>query len=145
MVFELISELRNSGMGIVLTTHLMDDAQRLADYVYIIDAGRNVAEGTVAQLLQHRLPAGSRRDSISGPSCSKRSPAWISPEYCPTGVDVTRGAGRQLRRHRRLDPRPTWPLSPRGGPRAALCPSSMSLEARSLEDVFLDISGREIR
>jgi ABC-2 type transport system ATP-binding protein len=31
-------------MGTVLTTHLMDDAQRLADYVYIIDAGRNVAE-----------------------------------------------------------------------------------------------------
>ena len=43
-------------MGIILTTHLMDDAQRLADYVYIIDSGRNVAEGTVTQLLQ-RDPA----------------------------------------------------------------------------------------
>ncbi|BAS08900.1 nod factor export ATP-binding protein I [Arthrobacter sp. Hiyo4] len=56
LVFELISELRAAGMGIILTTHLMDDAQRLADYVYIIDAGRNVAEGTVSQLLQ-RDPA----------------------------------------------------------------------------------------
>jgi ABC-2 type transport system ATP-binding protein len=46
------AELRNSGMGIILTTHLMDDAQRLADYVYIIDAGRNVAEGTVGELLR---------------------------------------------------------------------------------------------
>src|SRR5688572_1790930 len=56
LVFELIGELRDSGMGIILTTHLMDDAQRLADYVYIIDAGRNVAEGTVQELLQ-RGPA----------------------------------------------------------------------------------------
>ena len=56
LVFELIGELRDSGMGIILTTHLMDDAQRLADYVYIIDGGRNVAEGTVQELLQ-RGPA----------------------------------------------------------------------------------------
>ena len=56
LVFDLIAELRDSGMGIILTTHLMDDAQRLADYVYIIDGGRNVAEGTVQELLQ-RDPA----------------------------------------------------------------------------------------
>lgn len=59
LVFDFIVELRDQGMAIVLTTHLMDDAQRLADYVYIIDAGRNVAEGTVAELLQRDL----RRDS----------------------------------------------------------------------------------
>ena len=39
-MFDLIQELRAEGLGIVLTTHLMDDAQRLADYVFIIDAGR---------------------------------------------------------------------------------------------------------
>src|SRR5919112_134156 len=59
LVFDLIAELRDSGMGIILTTHLMDDAQRLADYVYIIDGGRNVAEGTVQELLQ-RSPAAAQ-------------------------------------------------------------------------------------
>src|SRR4030095_21202 len=49
---------RNAGMGIILTTHLMDDAERLADYVYIIDAGRNVTEGTVAELLRHETARG---------------------------------------------------------------------------------------
>ena len=83
LVFELIAELRDSGMGIILTTHLMDDAQRLADYVYIIDAGRNVAEGTVAQLLQHQLPP-RRRGSTSAHCSSKPSPAWTSPACCPT-------------------------------------------------------------
>ena len=83
MVFDLISELRNSGMGIILTTHLMDDAQRLADYVYIIDAGRNVAEGTVAQLLRTSSRPATRR-STSAPCCSKPNPAWTSPACCPT-------------------------------------------------------------
>ncbi len=75
LVFELIGELRDRGMGIILTTHLMDDAQRLADYVYIIDAGRNVAEGTVAQLLRHELMADDA-GSTSGRCSSKRNRAW---------------------------------------------------------------------
>ena len=86
------------GMGIILTTHLMDDAQRLADYVYIIDAGRNVAEGTVAELLRHQLPAGDA-GSTSGPCCSKPNPAWTSPACCPT-------ASRSPRRAPAATPRP---------------------------------------
>ena len=51
-------------MGIILTTHLLDDAQKLADQVFIIDAGRTVASGTVPELLSHatrrRSPADAR-------------------------------------------------------------------------------------
>ncbi|OAX58018.1 hypothetical protein A5N15_08405 [Rothia kristinae] len=55
VVFDLIREVRAAGTAVVLTTHLMDDAERLADQVYIMDAGKVVLEGTVDQLL-----AGSR-------------------------------------------------------------------------------------
>ena len=47
----LISELRASGVTIVLTTHDLDQAERLADRVAIIDAGRIVALGTPVELL----------------------------------------------------------------------------------------------
>ena len=47
----LITELRASGVTIVLTTHDLDQAERLADRVAIIDAGRIVALGTPAELL----------------------------------------------------------------------------------------------
>ena len=77
-MFELISELRHRGMGIILTTHLMDDAQRLADYVYIIDAGRNVAQGTVAQLLQHPLPPDAGEQHIRT-LLLRPTPDWTSP------------------------------------------------------------------
>lgn len=49
-VHELISELRTDGAAIILTTHLMDEAEQLADHALIIDNGSVIAEGTVAQL-----------------------------------------------------------------------------------------------
>ena len=49
-VWELVTGLRQAGVAVVLTTHSMDEAERLADQVVILDAGRRVASGTVAEL-----------------------------------------------------------------------------------------------
>jgi ABC-2 type transport system ATP-binding protein len=46
----LLSELRAAGVAIVLTTHAMDEAQVLADQVFIVDAGRVTVAGTVTEL-----------------------------------------------------------------------------------------------
>ena len=46
----LLEELRASGVSIVLTTHAMDEAQTLADQVYILDSGRVTVAGTVPEL-----------------------------------------------------------------------------------------------
>ena len=48
--WEVIAGLRDLGKTIFLTTHYMDEAQRLADRVTIIAAGRIVARGTPADL-----------------------------------------------------------------------------------------------
>ena len=48
--WQLLRELRESGVTVVLTTHAMDEAEALADQVYILDAGRVAAEGTVGAL-----------------------------------------------------------------------------------------------
>jgi ABC-2 type transport system ATP-binding protein len=143
MVFDLISELRNSGMGIILTTHLMDDAQRLADYVYIIDAGRNVAEGTVAQLLRHQLPAGDAAQHIRT-LLFETEPGLDFTGVLPDGVDVTEARAGSYAVTGALTPADLAAITAWWAQRGIM-PSSLSLEARSLEDVFLDISGREIR
>lgn len=49
-VWDLVVALRDAGVAIVLTTHSMDEAERLADQVVMLDAGRGVASGTVAEL-----------------------------------------------------------------------------------------------
>ena len=48
--WRLLEELRASGTSIVLTTHAMDEAQVLADQVYILDRGRVTVAGTVPEL-----------------------------------------------------------------------------------------------
>lgn len=60
LVVELIDELRRDGLGVILTTHLLDDAERLADVVHILDRGRVVTSGSVAEILEGREGSGTR-------------------------------------------------------------------------------------
>jgi ABC-2 type transport system ATP-binding protein len=48
--WELLRELRTAGVSVVLTTHAMDEAEALADQVWMIDRGRVAASGTVDEL-----------------------------------------------------------------------------------------------
>ena len=45
LVWDLLRALRSDGVTVILTTHLMDEAQALADRVTIVDRGRVVAQG----------------------------------------------------------------------------------------------------
>jgi ABC-2 type transport system ATP-binding protein len=54
--WEMIAGLRALGKTILLTTHYMDEAERLSNRLAVISAGRIVAEGTVESLREH-LPA----------------------------------------------------------------------------------------
>src|SRR5204863_1817763 len=51
VVRTIVRGLRDSGVCVLLTTHDLEDAQRLADRVLIIDHGRLVASGTPAELM----------------------------------------------------------------------------------------------
>jgi ABC-2 type transport system ATP-binding protein len=46
----LLRELRANGVTMLLTTHAMDEAEALADQVFIVDRGRVTISGTVRQL-----------------------------------------------------------------------------------------------
>lgn len=52
LVWELIRALKRDGVSVVLTTHLMDEAEALADHVVIMNQGEIVAEGTPTELMQ---------------------------------------------------------------------------------------------
>lgn len=52
----IIRQLREAGVAVVLTTHAMDEAADLADYVWLVDRGRVTIHGTVADLTkEHSL------------------------------------------------------------------------------------------
>ena len=59
LIRRVIAELRDSGVTVLLTTHDLEEAERLADRVVIIDHGRVLAEGTPVELTR-----SGQRDEI---------------------------------------------------------------------------------
>nr|WP_228035363.1 ABC transporter ATP-binding protein [Oculatella sp. LEGE 06141] len=55
-IWELIRTLQQQGITVLLTTHLLDEAERLSSRIGILKGGRIVAEGSMEQLRQ-RIPA----------------------------------------------------------------------------------------
>jgi ABC-2 type transport system ATP-binding protein len=137
--WDMVAGLRSGGVGVVLTTHFMDEAERLADFVYIIDHGQVVAAGSPARLtgsagqLRFRAEAGLDTDSLMAAlphgSAAKESPAG---HYV---VEVLGGT---------IDPRLLASVTAWCADRGVL-PSSLRIESRTLEDVFLELTGRELR
>lgn len=138
IVFDLIRELRADGLAVILTTHLLDDAQRLADYVYIIEGGRTVAEGTVAELTAETDADASRElrfETIPGLALPDDLLPHLLQRETEPGQYVLRGALTAADVSRLAM---WWDA-------CGVMPTSLSMTPRSLEDVFLDISGRGIR
>ncbi len=137
--WDLVSALRHDGVGVVLTTHFMDEAERLADHVIIIDHGRAVAAGSPGQLtgsagqLRFRAEPGLDTDSLLAAlppgSAAKESP---SGHYL---IEVDDGV---------IQPALLAAVTAWCADRSVL-PSSLRIESRTLEDVFLELTGRELR
>ncbi len=52
-IWELILQLKRQGITVLLTTHLLEEAERLCQRIGILKHGRILAEGSMAQLRQH--------------------------------------------------------------------------------------------
>ncbi|MEP6989864.1 MAG: ABC transporter ATP-binding protein [bacterium] len=55
-IWELVRDIRTRGKTVFLTTHLMEEAERLCDRVAIIERGRIIDMGEPAQLVQRHCP-----------------------------------------------------------------------------------------
>jgi ABC-2 type transport system ATP-binding protein len=136
--WELIGGLRGDGVSVILTTHFMEEAERLSDHVVIIDAGREVADGSPAELtgsagqLRFRAEPGLDTDNLLSAlppgSAAKESPAG---HYL---IEV----------HGAVEPGLLAAVTAWCAERGVL-PSTLRIESRTLEDVFLELTGRELR
>lgn len=51
LIWERLKQLKTAGKTLILTTHFMDEAERLCDSLIVIDHGRKIAEGSPRQLV----------------------------------------------------------------------------------------------
>jgi ABC-2 type transport system ATP-binding protein len=136
--WELIEGLRAAGTAVILATHYMEEAERLADRVAIVDHGRLVADGTPATLtgtagqLRFRADPGLDTDGLLAAlpvgSAAKESPAGHYLVERPEGIDPQLIAAVTA-----------W-CAERG-----VLAAKLQIESRTLEDVFLELTGRELR
>jgi ABC-2 type transport system ATP-binding protein len=55
-IWDLVRDIRARGTTVILTTHLMEEAERLCDRVAIIEHGRTIEVGTPAELVRRHCP-----------------------------------------------------------------------------------------
>ncbi len=136
--WNLISGLRAAGAAVILTTHYMEEAERLADQVAVLDHGRLVASGTPAELtgtagqLRFRAEAGLDTDSLLA-----ALPPGSAAKESPAGYYV-------VEVHDRVDPQLLAAVTAWCAEHGVLA-QSLRIENRTLEDVFLELTGRELR
>lgn len=138
-VWDFVAAFRASGGTVVLTTHYMDEAERLCDQIVVIDRGRVVARGSPRELIAG-LGAGHVVEF------TPESPARIRVEelLALDGVQEVRKCGDafalQVSEIHRVVPALVAHVRERGsGVR------SFSTHSPTLEDVFVSLTGRHLR
>lgn len=133
-LWETIRELVAEGTTVLLTTQYLEEADRLAHRVAVVDVGRVIAEGTPAEL-KARLGKTVIEFGMSGDDDATRAAGLLS------GLGAPEREGTTIR------------LPSTDGPRAlmgvlralddeGLYPATLTVRDPSLDDVFLRLTGR---
>src|SRR5215218_61514 len=136
-LWQIVMDFRAQGGTVLLTTHYMDEAERLCDRVAIVDRGKVIAQGTPPDLISS-LHAANVIEFASEPEIDeatlralpgvtephKRGPNWSLPvgqlaETVPVLLALIERAGARL--------------------------VSLSTHRATLEDLFVSLTGRALR
>jgi len=132
LIWQKLRELKRQGVTLLLTTHYMDEAERLADRVGIIDHGRILDEAPPAELIAHHIPPmvlelrrldGSRPDPEDWHVGRVAAAERVGDTLLLYGADLA-GVHRHF---------------------AELGGLQLLLRNANLEDVFLRLTGRDLR
>ncbi|PZP28706.1 MAG: ABC transporter ATP-binding protein [Roseateles depolymerans] len=133
-IFDHLEALKAAGKALIYTTHYMEEAERLADRIVIIDHGRVVASGTQADLFA-RLPAaqtlqleldGEVADAaLAGLAGVRRTGQRLELSVADIAADSAALLAELARR--------------------GVAVRRISSERATLEDVFLALTGRQLR
>jgi len=137
-LWELIAGFKAAGRTVILTTHYMEEAERLADRVAIVDRGRVIALGTPRELVgslgAEQMVELQLREGAAGVDACRAVPGVLDLRQDGTLLSL-----RVARLHQTL-PALLQALRDAGAP-----VEELRTHAPTLEDVFVALTGRRLR
>ncbi|MFG1646260.1 ABC transporter ATP-binding protein [Amycolatopsis sp. NPDC049252] len=139
LVWDLLGALRTDGVSVLLTTHLMEEAEALADTVVIMDHGKVVVSGAPHTLtIDESGTAGLRFKART------RLDTALLTAALPEGYDVRESAPGTYVVVGLVDPQVVSTVTSWCAQQGVL-PEELQVGRRTLEEVFLELTGRELR
>ena len=134
-IWELVRGIRVRGKTVFLTTHLMEEAERLCDRVAIIDHGRIIDVGPPAELVRRHCPERTVILATDDPAAPARFGAipGVQSVACEKSLVTIRGTGDLV----------TQVIGCVAEHRIYV--TDFRTETPTLEDVFLKLTGHTIR
>ncbi len=136
--WDLVGDLRRDGVTVVLTTHYMDEAEKLADAVVVIDHGQVLAAGTPKALTRDDAGGTLRFTASAGLDIASLQ------TVLPDGTAVRETVAGHYLVEGAVDPRLLASVTSWCAERHVM-PEQIAIDRRTLEDVFIDLTGRELR
>lgn len=142
-LWTLVEGLKQEGRTILLTTHYMDEAERLCDNIAIVDHGQVIALGTPQQLIaslgaEHVIKLGTGEAAESAPRVA------LADLLALAGVSGGRetASGFELRV---ASVQAVLPALLTVAEERSVRWSELSTHSATLEDVFVSLTGRDLR
>ena len=138
-LWEIVREFQRGGGTVLLTTHYMDEAERLCDRLAIVDYGQIIAEGSPADLIErlggHHMVEFSLAGDSHGPPEIWKSLPGVDSVYNDDGLVCL--AVRE--------PHRTIPALLEAVDKQSAQLEHLTTRQASLEDVFVRLTGRHLR
>lgn len=137
-LWHIISKMRSEAKTVILTTHYMEEAERLCDRIAIVDHGRKIAEGAPRELVSQMKVESCLEFAANGLAASpeelKRLPA----------VSKVLTNGEQVELFSKHPQKTLEQLIELARSRASEI-KDLHIRRPTLEDLFLELTGRSLR
>ena len=143
-LWEIVREFQRAGGTVLLTTHYMDEAERLCDRLAIVDHGQIIAEGSPADLIErlggHHVVEFAVEANLGGQSDGAELGAWRA---LPSVESVREDDGMMALSVK--EPHLTIPALLEAVGKQGSKLQRLTTRQASLEDVFVRLTGRHLR
>jgi ABC-2 type transport system ATP-binding protein len=140
-LWDIIREFQRDGGTVLLTTHYMDEAERLCDRLAIVDQGQIIAEGSPARF--DRAPGRASRGGVCGEAGNSNGAALEAWRALPSVESVREDDGMMALNVK--EPHLTIPALLEAVGKQGSKLQHLTTRQASLEDVFVRLTGRHLR